>query len=704
MDIVEQTLQPADTEAKQDMPPEKNNSNGVSKLLYLPFLFVVLASSVFAVMNTARLNPFSTKNTATESPAITEQKKEETTQSENAKTDNPSSSPLPQEPLFTGKVKKLSTDLKLFKLEEYDYSNNIDDDIVYYEAGTFSRGDLQGYTRIIAIRPADGPTSPYSFLLATKDYKTYVLNDSEHNTALPDDNWQNPFKYLDKNKISEVKVFDTEHPQDLKLNDSLSLYSNEPPIGYEEVKGSDGPIFKIQLKTDFSAFEKLPSQYSQIAMYFKPAEKRTYSIDGFSDDEKMVEQAREKYIRGDSIVYLVDSAGYAMEYYETTPTYIKTYTEKKKIFDTEYKTYLEKLKEYEDGDRGGEGPAYPESVHFSSFAFSSSEVRKNTDQKLYTAYSVAAPSACAIGGGTKIVTVKDDELTQIGTVQGVLVYALKNPKHELNVFAYKNKMNPYNLGQGFFEEMNKGKKQPTFDEYIQYNPLLFIKDYWNRWVMVGEWDYNLPGGCGKPVLYLYPEKQTEVTVSFDVPVQFTTDIPKYDGYWKVLADPSGYFKDLRQTSETCSKYDVQKIGSEYAKAACEHNNYPYIYWAGNVFSHAYTEPEKGWIVAHSDLDAFLQKTLSEIGFTEREKRDFIEYWLPEMKEKNAPYYKIGFLQTKEMNALVPMNITPAPTSTYRYFMDYKPLVSKPAQLPVAPTLEKIVRRGFTVVEWGGKKY
>jgi len=72
-----------------------------------------------------------------------------------------------------------------------------------------------------------------------------------------------------------------------------------------------------------------------------------------------------------------------------------------------------------------------------------------------------------------------------------------------------------------------------------------------------------------------------------------------------------------------------------------------------------------------------------------------------MSEKNAPYYERGFLQTKDMNAFIPMNINPQPDSVLRVFLDWKALSSKPTVVPVPQRLEKVSRNGFTLVEWGG---
>ena len=51
------------------------------------------------------------------------------------------------------------------------------------------------------------------------------------------------------------------------------------------------------------------------------------------------------------------------------------------------------------------------------------------------------------------------------------------------------------------------------------------------------------GGRAKPVLYLYPEKETDVTVTFAHPEYLTTTYPKYINSWNVKVSPNGDMRD-----------------------------------------------------------------------------------------------------------------------------------------------------------------
>jgi len=209
------------------------------------------------------------------------------------------------------------------------------------------------------------------------------------------------------------------------------------------------------------------------------------------------------------------------------------------------------------------------------------------------------------------------------------------------------------------------------------------------------------GGCGKPVVYLYSEKPTDIHLSFLSSVSLNTQIPFYNNGWFVKAQPDGRLTDLQPQYTDCSKIDSLKFGSEYANNSCKTNNYPYIYWSGKSMENSYPKADGGWVVERKNLKIFMDQKLKEIGLTEKESNDMTSYWIPKMNEKNSPYYRISFLTTKQMNEFVPMNVRPVPDSVLRVFLDFKPLNSKPIVDPIPQQFGKFNRHGFTLVEWGG---
>ena len=171
----------------------------------------------------------------------------------------------------------------------------------------------------------------------------------------------------------------------------------------------------------------------------------------------------------------------------------------------------------------------------------------------------------------------------------------------------------------------------------------------------------------KPVLYLYPEKETEVNVRLDYGGELTCTYPACgEEGWTVTAAPDGTLRD--ESGQT----------------------YSYLYWEG-VTRTEYNF-SRGFCVPGADTAAFLEDALSRLGLTRREANEFIVYWLPRMEAN--PYNLIAF-QAEDYTNHARLTVTPEPDSLLRVFMAWKPLEA-PAGLP-AQELPAFNRTGFTVV-------
>lgn len=188
-------------------------------------------------------------------------------------------------------------------------------------------------------------------------------------------------------------------------------------------------------------------------------------------------------------------------------------------------------------------------------------------------------------------------------------------------------------------------------------------------IEMSDWQPD-PNACYKPVIYLYPETKTDVTVNLSLDGALTCTYPAYNNGWQVTAHPDGTL--------------IDKDGKEYN----------YLYWEGDTFSEF--DFSEGFCVKGSDTAVFLEKALEELGLNRREANEFIVYWLPLM-EKN-PYNIISF-QNKAYTDAACLNINPAPDTLIRVFMAWKSsdeYVQIEKQQLTAPE-----RHGFTAVEWGG---
>lgn len=181
----------------------------------------------------------------------------------------------------------------------------------------------------------------------------------------------------------------------------------------------------------------------------------------------------------------------------------------------------------------------------------------------------------------------------------------------------------------------------------------------------------------KPIIYLYPQTETKVTVKLGKEKNLLYTYPKYQNYWEVLAKPNGDLID-------------QKSGrSQYA-----------LYWEGkNIKSYNKLEGKEGFIVKGEDTIKFLEEKLEILGLTEREANEFIIYWLPKMESNTYNY--IRFQTKEEIEENMPLTITPTPDTIIRVMMEFKPLQEKIEVKEQKLTTPK--REGFVAVEWGGTK-
>jgi hypothetical protein len=330
---------------------------------------------------------------------------------------------------------------------------------------------------------------------------------------------------------------------------------------------------------------------------------------------------------------------------------------------------------------------------------------QNTSSEVYSKYSVLLPGGCGVGPLYVLQNISDADLVPIvDQISGISIYGFKDPNHPLTAAEYADKILIYDTNSGMnFSDFNNEMAPSNLQQYAAKNPVLIFKDPWGRYVGVGEYEYNLPGGCGKPVIYLYPQHKEDVTVQLKNTTFFNIDIPTYDNGWNVSAGPDGQLTDLRAGDTNCDKINYSLPGLAYAKQACKTGMYPYLYWSGSTLNSIRPDSSEGWVVSRDNLQSFLQDKTAAMGFSSKESIDMISYWLPEMLSKTQPYFKINFYQTADMDKFIPLIVTPKPDTELRMFMNWSPLDSKPIIEPQPESLIHVQRKGFMLVEWGGLK-
>ena len=212
----------------------------------------------------------------------------------------------------------------------------------------------------------------------------------------------------------------------------------------------------------------------------------------------------------------------------------------------------------------------------------------------------------------------------------------------------------------------------------QYRLLWLIALVCNIILAIGLTIFEIEMSAKKPVIYLYPEVQTEVNVRLELNGKVTYSYPEYSSVagWNVTAEPDGQLTD--------------KDG----------NRYPYLFWEGDIA----IKPNlsKGFCVKGEETEEFLEDALRQLGLTDTEAADFISYWCPEMNQNN---YNVITFQTAAYEDVSKLIVSPEPDTVIRvnmlWYASDKPVDIEPQDLSV---INPAIREGFTVVEWGGEEY
>lgn len=189
----------------------------------------------------------------------------------------------------------------------------------------------------------------------------------------------------------------------------------------------------------------------------------------------------------------------------------------------------------------------------------------------------------------------------------------------------------------------------------------------------------------KPAIYLYPEQDMVLSVRLNPAGHLTVSDPPYDpqtGWQYVVAHPNGTL-DYRIFNHESGIMEIK--------------TYPYLYYEAALT--AFPIPEEGFIVEGKNLRTFFADMLARVGLNETETADFIEYWMGRLSQ-SQPYYFIHFLDTATIERVEPITISHQPDTQIRIRPYFKPLAApisvRSQSLPIPP-----LRRGFTLVEWGG---
>ncbi len=183
----------------------------------------------------------------------------------------------------------------------------------------------------------------------------------------------------------------------------------------------------------------------------------------------------------------------------------------------------------------------------------------------------------------------------------------------------------------------------------------------------------------KPVIYLYPKKETSINLKIDFNGVLTNTYPKYnnDFGWNIIAKQSG---------EIIDKLNNRK--------------YSYLFWEGDFKSEInFKKLSLGSIVQKADLINFLETSLDRLGLNYKETNDFITYWLPHLNKYDVN--QIYFMVNQECDSIASLETIPKPDQEIRVYMFFSKIDNKFVDFKrqEIPLIER--NKNFTLVEWGG---
>jgi len=246
------------------------------------------------------------------------------------------------------------------------------------------------------------------------------------------------------------------------------------------------------------------------------------------------------------------------------------------------------------------------------------------------------------------------------TSQNQSVYQLMDQNNALVKAFYEN----YKTGR-------EGSSVLSLSEFAAKHNNILIQDNFGDWQVYANQEFAPMAECGKPVIYLYPEKDTQVSVK--VGANITKSEPLYpENGWTVLAHPNG-------------QLDYQN------------SVYPNLFWEGTGKGIYTNHAGEGFVVPQSKLISTIYSHLKLQGLNTQESKDFMEFWADKLP--NTPYVRLTWLDTHDMNILAPLLVAPRPNTTIRIFLEFEGLEKYIYLQPQKLSAPK--RSGFTLIEWGG---
>lgn len=178
----------------------------------------------------------------------------------------------------------------------------------------------------------------------------------------------------------------------------------------------------------------------------------------------------------------------------------------------------------------------------------------------------------------------------------------------------------------------------------------------------------------KPVIYLYPETATDVSVKIQTDGKIVKSDPFYGNGWEnVLAFPNGtLLYNNKAYSELFYETDAKNT----------------------------KKPDKGIVVETKDIRNTLYSLSASLGLVKNEQDELVDFWVPRLENLHKKYIFVSLVDKETKDKTDKVLISPKPDTMIEMIFYFKGLDAKenvtPLSIPKTPQ-----RVGFTAVEWGG---
>ncbi len=187
----------------------------------------------------------------------------------------------------------------------------------------------------------------------------------------------------------------------------------------------------------------------------------------------------------------------------------------------------------------------------------------------------------------------------------------------------------------------------------------------------------------KPVLYLYPTKTTELSVSLDYDGTLTYTYPtpqtQADGAvtWHMTASPDGDLTDVAG------------------------RHYPSLFWEGE--GPIGGTQNDGFVVEADTATGFLEEKLSILGLSEHETAEFITFWGPRIAERGRALVTFATDEYVRKAVYRFTDVSSGADAIPDTFIRVYVIIGDVPQeaVPEQNLVPAPARTGFTAVEWGG---